>query len=534
MLTERDNMTKKKILAIVVGCVAALAVAGGIIFFYFITHSAIYRLAIGVKNVVTEVNQTENPLLMEEGIGSFMDTIGNQNVKADYSVNISGNPMLNGMTLGLDGMVKRDMENQKLYLSADASTSLIPLLSAEVYADSEDVYFQIPEIYAGSVIFQSEDFDGQYNESALRDYIGKTIDQDIDFDFYREFPSWEKGEESFLDAYHGDVKAFLKDIHISEEKGYVMEKGKEAILQEALGQKQKLTSYILMISSEKLGLRESVKIRIVLNQNNRIVMVEAAEGVLLQDDYRGYGTLLLCGGNVSIDKVSFEGGLTRREGGVDIHSNMTMTMEYHSDLQEVQLVGNGTMDIWEPGLAAEWDVSLSEYVPNERATVSVQNLHLAKEKEELGKVTGKAILQPMTEEITIPSDEEYALFEMNKLELGVLLWKWKDNLGGVLGTFFGEEISNRIAEEVGEAVEEGVKGKVGDIAEDKLKDILGEDLSNILADQIENLIGEKAGEAAGDFAKDKVGDLLNPDEADKEKLEEKLQELLQDTEKSGF
>ena len=132
MLTERDNMTKKKILAIVVGCVAALAVAGGIIIFYFITHSAIYRLAIGVKNVVTEVNQTENPLLMEEGIGPFMDIIRNQNAKADYSVNISGNPMLNGMTLGLDGMVKRDMENQKLYLSADASTSLIPLLSAEV------------------------------------------------------------------------------------------------------------------------------------------------------------------------------------------------------------------------------------------------------------------------------------------------------------------------------------------------------------------------------------------------------------------
>ena len=263
-------------------------------------------------------------------------------------------------------------------------------------------------------------------------------------------------------------------------------------------------------------------------------MVEADDGVLLQDDYRGYGTILLWGKEVSIDKDSLEGGLTRREGGVDIHSNMTMTMEYHSDLQEVQLVGNGTMDIWEPGLAAEWDVSLSEYVPNERATVSVQNLHLAKEKEELGKVTGKAILQPMTEEITIPSDEEYALFEMNKLELGVLLCIWKDNLGGVLGTFFGEEISNRIAEEVGEAVEEGVKGKVGDIAEDKLKDILGEDLSNILADQIENLIGEKAGEAAGDFAKDKVGDLLNPDEADKEKLEEKLQELLQDTEKSGF
>ena len=79
----------------------------------------------------------------------------------------------------------------------------------------------------------------------------------------------------------------------------------------------------------------------------------------------------------------------------------------------------------------------------------------------------------MPEDIRIPDGEQYEIFDMNKLELGILLWKWKDNLGGVLGMLFGEEISDRIAEEVGDAVEEKVKNSIGDAVEDKLDGVLG-------------------------------------------------------------
>lgn len=465
-------MTMKKVLAIVVGIFATIVVVGGILTYFFITKSALYRLAIGAKNIAKEVSQTDNPLLIEDGMGTLINTVGKKNAMADYSINVSGNPMLNGITLGMDGIVKRDMESKKFYLSADASTSLIPLLSVEVYANQNDVYFQIPEIYKGSIVFQAKDFDGQYNMSSLKDFIDKNIDQDIDFDFYREFAGWKISEENFLDAYQGDVKSFLKDIDISEEKEYEMDSEKESMLEQALGYKQKLTSYIIELDSEKMGLQEPLKARIVLNQKNRIVMLEVIDDVLLKNGYSAYGKLLLCGKEVSINDTSFEGTLTRRDGGSDVHSSITMDMEYIPGIQILKLFGSGTMDIWEPGMVAGWDVTLSDFVPNKKITVSLEDLHMAIENEEIGKVTGKVTLQPMTEEIIIPDGDEYAIFEMNKLELGGLLWKWKDNFGGVGGMIFGNKISDKIAEEVGKAIEENVNNKVGDIAGEFIRDLV--------------------------------------------------------------
>ena len=531
---EGKNMTRKKLLGIIAGSVAVVAVAGGILIYHFITSSPLYRLGIGVKNLVEEVKATENPLLMEEGAGRFFTMVGTESASADYSVNLSGNPVLNGMTLGLDGTVERDMTEQKFHMSALASTSQIPLMAVDLYSDQDEVYLQIPEIYEGSVTFQAKDFDGQYNESALKDFIGSTIDEDIDFDFFTDFTGLERGEGSFLDPYGGDVKAFLKDIDLAEEKNYELDEDRRRQIEQAYGEEQKLTSYFLTLTSERLGLQEPLKVRILLNKKNRILMVECAEGMPVSDGYRVSGNVLFLGTETSINSVLTDSRVTEQKENTETHSDIKLSMVFDPETKAVRVSGDGTLDMLEPGMAAQLDVILSDFEPGKQANLDFQNLHLTKKQKEIGKLTGKASLHAMPEDIRIPDGEQYEIFDMNKLELGILLWKWKDNLGGVLGMLFGEEISDRIAEEVGDAVEEKVKNSIGDAVEDKLDGVLGEDISEILGDKAEDILGEKAGEIVGDMTEDKVGELLNPDKAEKERLEKELEDALKKTEGSDL
>ena len=79
-----------------------------------------------------------------------------------------------------------------------------------------------------------------------------------------------------------------------------------------------------------------------------------------------------------------------------------------------------------------------------------------------------------------------------------------------------------------------MKNSIGDAVEDKLDGVLGEDISEILGDKAEDILGEKAGEIVGDMTEDKVGELLNPDKAEKERLEKELEDALKKTEGSDL
>ena len=112
------------------------------------------------------------------------------------------------------------------------------------------------------------------------------------FDFFTDFTGLERGEGSFLDPYGGDVKAFLKDIDLAEEKNYELDEDRRRQIEQAYGEEQKLTSYFLTLTSEKLGLQEPLEVRILLNKKNRILMVECAEGMPVSDGYRVSGNVL--------------------------------------------------------------------------------------------------------------------------------------------------------------------------------------------------------------------------------------------------
>ena len=444
---------KKQIILIIVCVCAGVCLAGGICAAVMLQRNP---LAGGLKNLAEEWIALEE----ETGKNFWSDAvnhIGEEDIQAEYSLNIGGIPDLQNMTIGLDGTARRDMKNGRFGTDIRMSVANTDISEGSLFAAEDMLYLQVPSVWQGSVVFKTEDVDGQWNDSSARKQLQKLtgaelgIRQDVDAGFFRSFsvPSFsvadfleEKGEElkSLYDSTEvwnirkAEKRGLLSEEQAKELENCTVENGEE--------EERETTCYLVVLRGSELKEvfeTEMVDIRlcVYLDPEKRIVRISTLPGEsLVTDTGEGEMALNLTGWEATIDRL--EGEYSYIEDGVQIFDGVSGALKaegnfiIEKDAEERRVYSiehNLALRYGENmlGLSLESSVQGERLEEGEKLSVDLAKLIVESEDKVICRMSGRATFEPLGETITLPKEREYRIGEMGDAETMLFLAECVEN-----------------------------------------------------------------------------------------------------------
>ena len=299
---------KKQIIIIIAGVCAGICLAGGICAAVMLQRNP---LASGLKNLAEEW------VALEEETGKnfwscAVNQIGEENIQAEYSLNIGGIPDLHNMTIGLDGTAKRDMKSGLFGTDIRMSVSNTDIAEGSLFATEDTLYLQIPSVWQGSVVFETEDVDGQWNDSSARKQLQKLtgvelgVRQDVDAGFFRSFSVSSFSAADFLEEKREELKSLYDSMEVwnigkakrlgvlSEEQANELE---SCTVEDGEEEEIETTCYVVVLPGAELeeifdtGMVD-IRLCVYLDPGKRIVRVSTLPGESLVTD-SGEGEMAL-------------------------------------------------------------------------------------------------------------------------------------------------------------------------------------------------------------------------------------------------
>ena len=425
-----QNKGKQKIImaaCILAGiCLAGIALRVGAVF------QQKSPLAAGLAELAGEVAAKEAEL------GKYfwtdvIDQIGAGNVQAEYSFNIGNIPALQNITVGLDGEAKRDMEEKVFQTDLQVSVTNARLAAASLYGNGDTLFVQVPSIWEGSVVFDTENVSGQWNDSPARKQLQELtqeelgVDRKIDIKMLEGFSVERFSASEFLEK-----KAQKKGM-ISREQAEVLEGYK---VQNAEGERIETICYLAVLPEKELraifpDITGSIRLGVYLDQEKRIVRIATLPGeVFVTNAGESRIGLNLTGREAVTDRLELE--ISDISEADKIFSGLTGKMETEgSVVVEKDADKKGAYDIkcslnltYQDHIrifSAEGSVQGEQEENGKRLFLDVENMTWGTEKEVLCRFSGKAAFEPLAEEILLPSGKEYRVDEMNEMETAVFI-----------------------------------------------------------------------------------------------------------------
>ncbi len=424
---------KKKI--IIMACTAALvSLVGAVLAACLLLQKN--PVEKGLANLAEEVAAQEEKQ-GESLLTHTINQIGRGNIQVEYSLNVSGSPLLQNMTVGLDGSVKRDMEKRLLGMDIKASVANVNLVEIHGYGKGNlpensldsTCYLEVPGLWDGNVVFQAKDVDGQWNHSEAKRQLelatgqGLALPDGIDMDLFQEFSVEPFSSADFL-AEHGEaLKTLYKEMEVLE-LGKALKKGmledgqaeelQSYIVKDEAGEVIESDAYLLVLPKEPLcqivqGITEDIRLCVYLDSEERIVRIAQIPGeMMVTEAGTAISSLNLLGKEATIDRLEIAFSHT---GEVE---------KLFPDAPAGTVKADGVIFV-EDG---------------QRLSVDIDNMTWKAQDDVLFRLNGKAVFEPLTGEITVPSGAEYRIADMNRIETLMFLMEcgknFYKNYGGYL------------------------------------------------------------------------------------------------------
>lgn len=437
----------------------------GVIFFTAVCFSGVIAaIALSRGNPLIKgiTGLCEEIMAWEEELGEnfwtdAVNQIGSGNVKAEYSLNLSGNPMLQNVTVGLDGYAKRDMEEKLSAGEVRVSVANVELGEVYGYGTENSFYLQVPSLWDGSVVFGTKDVSRQWNDSSMKKQLALaagrelTIERDIDLRLFESFSTepfsatafLQENKEALANLYKNmevlNLKKALKEGKLKEEQREELE---NTALKNVEGSSLKATCYLVILPQEELheifpAVTEEVRLCVFLDDRERIIRICTVPGeVLTIPSGELTAALNLPGEENTIDRVELEGTLLTAENFLPQYSGRVelevsaVTEKVTEETGHYKVEGGGTLRAEENSAAfsVEGDIRGERTSQGERIAVTLEELEWSAEENVLFRLRGEAAFEPLTEKITIPAGKVYRLEEMGELETVLFLAECTKNV----------------------------------------------------------------------------------------------------------
>lgn len=444
---------RKQIIIIIAGVCAGICLAGGICVAVMLQRNP---LATGLKNLAEEW------VTLEEETGKnfwscAVNQIGEENIQAEYSLNIGGIPDLHNMTIGLDGTAKRDMKSGLFGTDIRMSVSNTDIAEGSLFATEDTFYLQIPSVWQGSVVFETEDVDGQWNDSSARKQLQKLtgvelgVRQDVDAGFFRSFSVSSFSAADFLEEKGEELKSLYDSMEVwnigkakrlgvlSEEQANELE---SCTVEDGEEEEIETTCYVVVLPGaelEEIFDTKMVDIRlcVYLDPGKRIVRVSTLPGEsLVTDSGEGEMALNLTGREATIDRLEgeysyikdevqiFDGvsGALKAEGNFIIEKDAKEGRAYSIEHNLALRYGENML-----GLSLEGCVQGERLEKGEKLSVDLAKLTVESEDKVVCRMRGRAAFEPLGETVTLPEEREYRIGEMGDVETMLFLAECVEN-----------------------------------------------------------------------------------------------------------
>lgn len=435
--TLKENGKKKRKI-VLLSCIAAgIGLAG-------ILAGAV--LAAGrnpLKKGLVELSEELTALEAERGEYFWTDwinQIGSENMQMEYSLNIGGIPELESMTVGIDGETKRDMAEKLFDTEVDISIANVRFAEALLSGTEDTIYLQVPKVWNGSIVWDTADLGGQWNDSALKKSMESLagenleIEPRIDVDLFRKFSVEPFSIADFLEENSDAMQDLYKNMEVTtvekaKEEGMFSEAQADSLrdisLQNEEGETIETTCYLAVLPEAEMRrifpeTEGDIRLCVYLDSEKRIVRISTLpEEIFVTDFWKGKFAVNLAGAENVTDRVEAEingaiDGLqtSEIEGTIAIEKQKGEPGSYRVEWDNALKQGEDV-----------WDFSLEGSVKgeNDRLSIDVENFLLKCSDEVICRGSGKTAFEPLEEQIKMPSGEEYRLADMNEWETALFL-----------------------------------------------------------------------------------------------------------------
>lgn len=444
----KENNNKKKNILIVSCIVAGICLAGAVIAAVFMMQKN--PLAEGFVNLSKEVTALEAEL-GEHFWTDMINQIGSENVQVEYSVNIGGISALQNITVGLDGKIRRDMERQLFNEEVDISIANAEITESSLFGTADTLYLQVPSIWEGSIVFDTENVSGQWNASAARSqlqlFTGMKlgIDRRIDAELFRSFSVDAFSAADFLKSHQEALKALYENMEVikarkAQKEGMLSEVLAENlenyVLKDVDGGQIETTCYLVILPEKELkeifaDLKGDIRLCVYLDAGKRIVRIcTLPEETLVSEAESGEFAINLTGREATVDRIEIEGSGVINGNAIsallpgEAQVEGTLVLEKHKEEKGAcKIECNGSLtdqkNAWELSLAGNIQGERTD--AGEKLSLEAKNFVVRSQNGVICRGSGEVKFAPLAETIQIPSGKEYRVGEMNGFETMLFL-----------------------------------------------------------------------------------------------------------------
>ena len=410
---------------------------------------------------LTELTEEVTALEAEMGAGFWTDAvnqIGNGDVRAEYSLDVSGIPGLQNMTVGLDGEIKRDMEQQLFEADTQVSAANVRLADISLFGTADLLYLQVPALWDGNVVLESENVSGQWNDSLLRGQLQQltredfAIGQKTDVRLFEGFmlPSFSVAD--FLEENAEALKELYENMEViqaekaQEDERFTAEQMESLdgyVLEDKDGNEIETVCYVAILPQEELkkilpDVVSDIRLGIYLDEEERIVRICTLPGEILTADVgKGDFALNLTGSEAVIDvlELTASGTVDAKMLSADLTGEIETECELTIEKAEEE---KGSYDI-EGNCRFQHQTNTAEILlegnlrgeqtdTGKKLSITVGRMNVKAQDETVCRLSGQAAFEPLTESIAIPAGKEYHIGEMGEPETIMFLAECMGNL----------------------------------------------------------------------------------------------------------
>lgn len=373
-----------------------------------------------------------------------------------FNMDIEG---LDDYSVSVDGTVLCDNANEKMREEIKVSLAYYELFSIQLAVDKTDVYIDIPALYEGSVVFDSDNIGEQYNNSIFAGFSDEKIADDLSLDFF-EYTDFDT---------RGAVKELLELIKNSEIKktgSTVKAKvgNKEVTCQgyTLLFQKEDINRYLNILytdAGEIYEVKKDMEFLIYMDRKDNIRQIETMNEIVAGDSVNDISVALRFAGEKNVfDAVKGRIG-TEKNGNAIVTEfdysaikerdtyNQKLQCKTKSELTDLFAVNyDAVWDLKEAGYDMDIEVDVADESYKVEANGSVEadgygfsmnfdDCEMYINHEKLADFDGSYSVEPLTEEISIPSGKTYPIFEFSQSEFYSFVMDVMQQLGDYYSIF---------------------------------------------------------------------------------------------------
>lgn len=443
-------MKKSTLIGVVCGILAlGLSIVG--VSAAIIWNAPSSRVMRGVTKLFSEMSSQAGELSKELELDKVVLANGTENYQTVFDVDIYDVEGLEDFSIGFNGKAAFDYDNEKMKEEFSLSLSYYELLSLQLAVDKTDVYVDIPALFDGSICFDSENIDEQFNNSIFRQYVGKEMEEELSLNVF------DKRVFNSKEFFHTNKDRILKLI-----KGATIEKVSDALELEVGGKNVKCKGYSLNLKADDVNsllqayyedtgvdkeeynfVGNDVKLLLYLDGKSCIRQMETKENIVLEDsaidDFAA--AIRLTGEEKSIAAVKGKLNATIEEEAAELNFEYTSAMEQADYKQKLRLKAkNKTTDIMGMDYDAVWNteegsfemaVNVNAAEENYKADatgeievdtsarsyeMNFRDCNLYKGEEKLGSFDVNIRMEPLSEEIVIAPAKTYPIFEFTEAD----------------------------------------------------------------------------------------------------------------------